>query len=422
MKLAIAPDNRHLMLADGTPFFYLADTAWNLFHLLTRGEIDHYLTTRAAQRFNVIQAVALSEFDGLRTPNAYGELPLIDLDPCRPNEAYFAHVDWAISRMAELGMWCGFPPTWGDKWNQRWGKGPEIFTTENAYAYGQWLGERYREAPIIWILGGDRDADHNGHRAIVRAMAEGLTAGDCDAHLRTFHPWGGKSSTENWHDEPWLDFNMLQSGHTSARLHNHLMIAADYARTPPKPCLDGEPIYDDHPDIALPRELNVPYFGAAEVCRAAWQAVFAGACGHTYGCHDIWQFYDGVREPHNRARTPWTDALLLPGARQMQHLRDWWERQAGHELHTCPAMVSVLPSGGFAQALCTDDNRRAAVYFHGPGERILHTGRLESAQLQLEWLNTHTGVIRMELRANEPLTSWTTPEKGDWILSLLATD
>jgi len=97
-SLRVSADGRHLVQADGRPFFYLADTAWSLFRRLNREEADLYLRNRAAKGFTVIQAVALSENDGLRTPNAYGERPLVDNDPRRPNEKYFAHVDWVIDR------------------------------------------------------------------------------------------------------------------------------------------------------------------------------------------------------------------------------------------------------------------------------------------------------------------------------------
>jgi len=37
------------------------------------------------------------------------------------------------------------------------GKGPVIFTPENADRYGTFLGKRYKDFPnIIWINGGDR--------------------------------------------------------------------------------------------------------------------------------------------------------------------------------------------------------------------------------------------------------------------------
>ena len=95
-RINVSDNHRFLVTESGQPFFWVGDTAWELFHRLTREEIELYLINRAERGFNVIQAVALAESDGLLTPNRYGEVPLLDLDPTRPNEAYFAHVDYAI--------------------------------------------------------------------------------------------------------------------------------------------------------------------------------------------------------------------------------------------------------------------------------------------------------------------------------------
>ena len=59
--LEIAPGGRHLQTSEGKPFFYLGDTAWALFHRLTREEAEIYLRDRADKGFTVIQAVALAE-------------------------------------------------------------------------------------------------------------------------------------------------------------------------------------------------------------------------------------------------------------------------------------------------------------------------------------------------------------------------
>ena len=75
-KLKVHHEKQYLMWEDGTPFFYLGDTAWELFHRLNREEADEYLSLRAAQGFHVIQAAALAELDGIYTGNAYGDKPL----------------------------------------------------------------------------------------------------------------------------------------------------------------------------------------------------------------------------------------------------------------------------------------------------------------------------------------------------------
>jgi hypothetical protein len=38
-RLQVAPNGRHLQFEDGTPFFYLGDTAWELFHRLSREDL-----------------------------------------------------------------------------------------------------------------------------------------------------------------------------------------------------------------------------------------------------------------------------------------------------------------------------------------------------------------------------------------------
>ena len=162
-RLKVSENKHFIVKADGSPFFYLGDTAWELFHRLNREEAERFLKNRASKGFTVIQAVALAELDGLNDPNPYGHRPLLNNDPTTPdvkdgaNNDYWDHVDFIVKRAGELGMYIGFLPTWGDKWNRGRGAGPEVFNPQNAAAYGEWIGKRYKDATnIIWILGGDR--------------------------------------------------------------------------------------------------------------------------------------------------------------------------------------------------------------------------------------------------------------------------
>jgi len=327
-ELMVSRDRRFLLHADGTPFLYLGDTAWELFHRLKREEAARYLENRRQKGFTVVQAVALAELDGLRVPNAYGHRPLVENDPARPDVTpgpandYWDHVDFVIATAAEKGISIGFLPTWGDKVGPATsGKGPAVFDEASARAYGRFLGERYRSASnILWILGGDRPplTPEGDYRSIWRAMAAGIKEGDEGRHLITYHPGGETSSSGFLHDETWLAFNMIQSGHGAKDAPNHDRIAADFNLSPPKPVLDGEPRYEDHPVNWDPKN---GWFDDVDVRQAAYWALFAGAFGHTYGCHDIWQMYAPGRAPVSSARTPWRDALDLPGAWDMLHVR-----------------------------------------------------------------------------------------------------
>jgi hypothetical protein len=109
----------------------------------------------------VVEAPVLPIFGRLQAPNAYGQVPLHGQDPDRPNEAYFEFVDYVIDAANVLGMYFALAPTWGDKVSMTaWsGSGPEIFTPDNARRYGEWIGRRYRDKRIIWMLGGDRNPE-----------------------------------------------------------------------------------------------------------------------------------------------------------------------------------------------------------------------------------------------------------------------
>lgn len=315
--LKVSENHRYLVYEDGRPFFYLGDTAWELFHKLNREEAERYLQDRAKKQFTVIQAVALAELDGLHATNAYGHTPLRNDDPLQPEEAYFKHVDWIVARANQLGLFIGLLPTWGDKWNKAWGAGPVIFNPQNAREYGEWLGRRYKDAGVIWVLGGDRAIENEPQKEIIRAMAHGLRQGDAGRHLMTFHPTGGSGASKWFHEEDWLDFNMRQNGHAPEFTGRYDQTRTDYNRTPVKPVLDGEPIYEDHPV-----SFDAPKFGhsvAADVRRALYWDLFAGACGHTYGHHSVWQMYDPVKgKPINNPLMPWFQAIDQPGAGQMQ--------------------------------------------------------------------------------------------------------
>lgn len=349
-RLVVSPNRRHLQREDGTPFFYLADTAWELLHRLDKADTEHYLTARASQGFTAVQTVILGERDGLRTPTPEGEVPFHDLDPARPNEAYFEHVDHVVRRMNQLGMVAALLPTWGDKVLNSPGAGPQVFTPQNARDYGRFVGDRYRDADVIWILGGDRDTSRAPFLETVREMALGLKEGDGGRHLMTFHPPGRHTSSEFVADEEWLDFHMWQTGHSNPELDTSALIAQDRAKDPMRPVLDGEPCYENIPIMDGGWNPTGSRFTAADARRRAWRAVLGGACGHTYGCNEIWMMHKHGDEQFVGANMDWRRALHLPGANQMRHLRALIESRPFEELEPASGVVKELDANVYADS------------------------------------------------------------------------
>jgi Protein of unknown function (DUF4038)/Putative collagen-binding domain of a collagenase len=426
--LKVSENKRFLVTADGRPFFWLGDTAWELFHRATREEAEKYLKRRAAQRFTVIQAVALAEFDGLTAPNAYGHVPLWNDDPMQPIEEYFAHVDWIVAKANELGLYVGLLPTWGDKWNKKWGAGPEIFTPENAQRYGEWLGRRYRDAGIVWILGGDRPIETDLHKEIIRAMARGVRAGDGGAHLITFHPTGGQGSATPFHDDEWLDFNMRQNGHVTEFTGRYEQTRADYARTPTKPVLDGEPIYEDHPISFDAKKLG--HSISADVRRPLYWNLFLGAFGHTYGHHSVWQMWTAERKPVNNPLLPWTEAIEQPGALQMQHgralieSRPFLTRIPDQEVIVPGPVPTSVPGAGRYQFVATRDAEGTYAMVYAPVGRpfAVRMQKIAGARVKAWWFNPRTGqATAIGTFPNTAERTFTPPDPGellDWVLVL----
>lgn len=324
-KLQVSENRRYLVYEDGTPFFYLGCTAWEMLHRLNREDTEKYLENRRQKGFTVIQTVVLAELDGLKTPNAYGEVPLIDENPLTPNPKYFEHVDWVIQKAAEKGLFIGLLPTWGDNVSGYGFRGEfhPILQPDSAFYYGRWLGNRYKGSPnIIWIVGGDRSGGGEYYEKW-DALARGVKSADKN-HLMTFHPNSPHSSSEWFHHAGWLDFNMSQTGHrdrSSATIRR--VLENDYLLNPVKPFLNGEPCYEDHPVLWKPEIYG--WFDELDVRQAAYWSVLSGAFGHTYGAHPIWQMKTPERNAVGLCRNNWYDVLDLPGAQHMLHLRKLME-------------------------------------------------------------------------------------------------
>ena len=433
-QLVVSENHRFLQSIDGKPFFWLGDTAWELFHRLKREDAIRYLDDRAKNGYTVIQAVALAELDGLNSPNAYGHKPLIENDPTKPDiksgpdNDYWDQVDFIVAEANKRGIYVGFLPSWGDKWVKKWGQGPEVFTPTNAAVYGQWIGERYKDAGVIWILGGDRPVETDTQKEIIRAMARGLRLGDKGKHLMTFHPTGGASSSQYFHNDDWLDFNMRQNGHTAEFTGRYDATKADYELKPTKPVLDGEPIYEDHPV-----SFDAKKFGhsiASDVRRPLYWNLFTGAFGHTYGHHSVWQMWSADHQGINNPLMPWTEAILQKGAVQMQFGRALMEsrpfltRIPDQEILVTDRVATSVPGAGRYQFVATRDAEGTYAMVYAPVGRPFKVkmNSIRGPRVKAWWFNPRDGIAEAVGEfANTGEHEFIPPNPGemlDWILVL----
>jgi hypothetical protein len=433
-RLKVSENHRFLITEDGRPFFWLGDTAWELFHRLNREEAERYLDDRARKGFTIIQAVAIAELEGDTTANAYGHLPLIDLDPTRPDAKegaandYWDHVDYIVREANLRGLYIGFLPTWGRNWHDKVKDGKPIFTVTNAEIYGEWLGKRYHDAGLVWILGGDRSVDTDEQKEIIRAMARGLRKGDGGTHLMTFHPPGGNGSSTWFHEDEWLDLNMRQNGHSPEFTGRYDNTHKDYERTPPKPVIDGEPLYEDHPVSFNAKSLG--HSIAADVRRPLYWDLFGGACGHTYGHHSVWQMWSPGKSPINNPLMAWSEAIQQPGAGQMQFARHLLEsrpfltRIPDDGIIASNRVPTSVPGAGRYRFVATRDEAGTYAMVYAPVGRkfSVNMDKITGSKVKATWFNPRDGSTReLGTFENQGVREFTPPDYGemlDWVLVL----
>lgn len=412
--LQVAPNGRYLQHADGTPFLYLGDTAWQLLSRLNEQEVARYMENRRDKGFTVIQTVVLAELAGRKGLAS----PLINGSPLTPSPDYFAWVDRVLALAEENGLYVGLLPTWGDKVDKQWGTGPEIFDETNAREYGRWLGRRYADVPnLIWIIGGDRSGGGRNF-SIWNAMAQGIKEYD-HRHLMTYHPQGEHSSSFWFHREPWLDFNMFQSGHAQRdyAIYRRLLLP-DRQLLPVKPVLDGEPRYEN---IPVDFKSQNGRFDDADVRVSLYQSMFSGACGYTYGCNEVWQMYTAEYEPMIEAQRSWTECLDLPGACEMIHFRRLIERFDFFHGSPCQELIIAPEQIDADYAVAYSGADYALVYMpFGHSLTVAWPAWARGKTVRLEWFDPRTGKTDFykNIRGDES-AEVTPPTQGrgnDWVL------
>jgi hypothetical protein len=409
--------------ADGNPFFWLGDTGWLLFQKLDRAEAERYLENRRQKGFNVIQAMVLH---AANDTNAYGSTALVGQNPARPNVAadennYWKHVDWIVGKAAEKGLFIGMVAAWGSI--ARSGR----LNDENVAAYSQFLAERYRNRQnIVWITGGDTQGDRE--TSVWRKMGETLRKLDPN-HLITYHPFGRTQSSTWFHGEPWLDFNMFQSGHRrydqddspgAKGEDNWRYVVEDYGKKPAKPTVDGEPSYEGIPQgLHDPAE---PLWTAKDVRRYAYWSVFAGAAGHTYGHAAVMQMHKGGASGYGN-RKLWSEAIDDPGAGQMKYLKNLMLSRPYFERVPDQSLIAGKNGTRYDYVIATRGKEYLFAYTYAGRPFRIKLGVIAGSKVRAWWFDPRDGSAReigvFDNQGDQEFVPPGMPAPGnDWVLVL----
>jgi len=398
--LNISSDGRVLLDASGEPLFLNATTPWHLVARLDRDQVISYLDERRAQGVNAIlmSLVVPGSYSG-SVLNAYGEAPFTTAgDFSTPNEAYFAHADWILeqARLRDMvvllchtyvGYGCG---------EEGWCAEMQAQGAAAMRAWGRWLGQRYRNQPnIIWVDGGDVDANAYGAGALVDAIAEGILQFDSQ-HLHTAHCARYLGGAECY-DRTWLDIDSSY-GDCSTTADE---VRDAYQRWPLRPNLYLEGRYE-------------AAAGGSAACmrRQAWLATLGGASGHAYGHTDIWDF-----------PSAWSNAMQAEGAQSLLVLREFVDSRPWHQLvpdidhRTVVSGYGSLVDAGYVAAARARDGSSVVVYFPDQRQASVDLGRIAGTTAEAWWFDPSSGnAMPMGGFPTTGVHDFLPPSPGDWLL------
>ena len=455
--LAVSADRRFLTYADGTPFFWLADTAWEVAWASTGTQVTEYVTDRRSKGFNVVHIVANSHqyFHPYHIKN-YGNTRdpyLINNDHTMLNPAYFARLDAIIEEANDAGMAVALVPIWGT-YGEPHRNDPDnghqdSYSLDDARTHARYVGARYAGHNVIWIVGGDRDYFTDAKRAYWDAYARELRDASGGRHRMTVHSGGYSGSYNSWPVPPdWLDFHMYQAGHYAdarytldgqgRRVEDRFRaLNADggyhwegaltgYTQPVYIPVLNAESNYED----IIGRFWDFAGTNGGERVLAVhvrnsayWGLLSGSTVGYSYGANGVWSWVNAV-EPNGgggfRDRYTALEAIALPGSAQMGRMRAYAEARRWYEWVPAPARVRELDTDHFVAAAVWRD---ALVIYAPQGSRSFEArlpadGPTPAAAQTVEvvWTNPVTGQERRQSSvAADGRVVLAAPDGEDWL-------
>ena len=398
-RLKVSDNHRYLIHENGTPFFWLGNTAWLISERLTRDEVEYYLVNEHRAGYNVEQ---IQVINSIPTFNIYGQQAndaSFDMWKFSKKDqyGYWEHLDFIVDFAASQGIYIAMDCVWGSQITK--------MDIKKAEKYGQFLGERYKDKPnIIWMMGGDVLGDRG--TASWDALAKAIRKADPN-HVMTFHPRGRTTSSRWFADRDWMDFHMFQSGHRrygqrngdgdytikdNTEEDNWRYVDLTWNGNPLKPVIDGEPSYEDIPqglhDFTAPRWMDY------DVRRYAYWAVFAGCFGHTYGHNSIMQFMKPGLLGSFGAEKPWWDAMKDPGYGQMKYLK-WLILAFPFEERIADQSVIAGQNGErYDRNIATRGNDYLLVYNYSGKPMQLDLSKISGAKKNVWVMNPSDGTLK----------------------------
>jgi len=417
-KVVRGGGGHYLTFADGTPFFWLGDTAWNGVMLAKKNDWKQYLQQRCLQRFSAIQFASL---DGcLTSTNRSGEKAVFTTNPLRVNPKFFQDLDPNVEEINAYGM-LAVPVMF---WMYHENDAGRRLSEDDAICLGRYLLARWGAFHCVWCLAGDGIYDgEDGER--LKRIGRGIFAERHDQPV-TVHPQSLRWVKPTFAGEEWYDIVGYQSGHGDSDEYLAWLIhgppAREWASKPVLPIINLEANYEGHPAY----HSGLP-FGDYEVRLAAYRSLLVSPpAGVTYGHMAIW----GWQETRTKAPCydvglvpPWQKGLNTPGLRSLSNLRNlldaipWWKLRPAPEI--VAGSTQQKDCRACLTASMTEDRALAVVYLPKGGTIRAEVSHLKRP-LRRRWFNPVSGEWSEDsTRGAETIQEIVSPtDQQDWVLLL----
>jgi hypothetical protein len=328
--LRVSDDHRHLTYADGDPFFYLGDTAWEITWKSRETEMLAYLADRTRKGFNALQIVVMSHqfFDAYGVRNRYGADFFLNNNLSQLNPRYFDYLDRIVQAANDSGFVVALVPLWASMMEYYARPGSRSLTVDQSLLLARYVGARYAGSNVLWIVGGDNEYISIEKRNFWAAFAQALQTASGNTHLVTVHPKAWTASFDYFDNEDtWLSFNMYQSSHVAGGDYTSRAALTGFFVKNTKPLLNGEAAYEDiYNNLWQPgdtTQIRTFRIDAAYVREASYESLLSGALvGITYGANGIWQWNTPELPGTHLPRYTPLEAVNLPGSSHMGVLKE----------------------------------------------------------------------------------------------------
>jgi hypothetical protein len=420
--LQLSFNGHFLMHDDTTPFFWLADTAWNGALLSTPDEWNYYLQERKRQKFTAVQWVA-TQFRAAPDGNREHQLAFTGTEQIAINPRFFQMLDEKADAVDRAGL-LNAPVL---LWAVESGSNPKVnpgvsLPDDQAVLLARYMVARWSANHVIWILGGD--GDYRGAKA-ERWKRIGREVFNEPGHaLVTLHPGGMNWIRDEFASEEWLGIVGYQSGHgdddQALRWIFEGPASLDWGKKPFRPFINLEPPYENH----LAYQSKRPHTPESVRRAIYWSLLSTPTAGVTYGGHGVWGWDDGSRPPTDHPSTgvplPWRQALHMPAADQMAYLAAFFQSIDYWRLRPAQDVLAVQPGSEAPRrhiAAARADRGDLLVIYTPEDRTITLLPRSLPPRPSARWFNPRSGQFQAAVSAPHGSgVEFSTPSEGDWVL------